>query len=146
LQLQSYRLKTNTTIEETATGKVIPKTLFFEDNQKSKLSSVYIITPLLAEFQVPVRHYANRFYFSAGFYGGLRLSSHTKIKYRLEKKKEKLKTPDDFSLHKFKYGIMARAGYRWINIFATYDLSPMFKEGMGPELTPFTLGITLISF
>ncbi|NQU85508.1 MAG: outer membrane beta-barrel protein [Mariniphaga sp.] len=146
LQLQSYRLNKNTTISQEAFGKVIPKTLFFDDNQKSKLSISYLVAPLLAEFQFPIRHYANRLYFSAGVYGGLRIGSHTKIKYRVEKQKEKLKTPDNFSIYKFKYGIMVRAGYRWINVFATYDLTPLYKEGKGPELIPFTFGVTLLQF
>jgi hypothetical protein len=146
LQLQSYRLGDNTTIEKSPDGKIIPQTLVFDDNQKSKLSSVYLIAPLLAEFQVPVKHYANRLYISAGIYGGLRLNSHTKIKYRADGKKEKLKTPDDFSLNTFKYGLEARIGYRWINFFATYDLSPLFKDNLGPKLTPVTFGVALLSF
>lgn len=146
LQLQSYRLNKNITIEKMPDGRIIPKTLVFEDNQKSKFSSMYLIVPLLAEFQVPIKNYANRYYFSAGVYGGLRISSQTKIKYRIDRKKEKLKTPDDFSLQNFKFGLMARMGYRWINVFATYDLTPFFKENLGPELTPVTFGVTLVKF
>jgi hypothetical protein len=146
LQLQSYRLDKNTIIEQMPNGRITPGTLIFEDNQKSKLSSSYLIAPLLAEFQIPIIHYANRLYISAGFYAGLRLSSHTKIKYRIDRQKKKLKAPDDFSITNLKYGFMARMGYRWINIFATCDLSPFFIENMGPELTPVTFGITLIRF
>jgi hypothetical protein len=76
---------------------------------------------------------------------GVRLTSHTKIKYRKEQK-EKLKVPDHYSLQDFKYGLMFRTGYRWINVFATYELTPLFKNDKGPHLTPFTFGITLISF
>ena len=146
LEMQSYRLNRNTTIEKMPDGTITPKTLVFEDNQKSKLSTVYLIAPLLAEFQVPIRNYANRFYVSGGLYGGLRVSSQTKIKYRADKKKEKLKTPGDYSLQSFKYGLMIRTGYRWINLFATYDLTTLFKDSLGPELTPVTLGVTLVSF
>jgi len=146
LQLQSYRLDDNTTIEKLPDGRIVPKIMIFDNNQKSKLSSVYLVAPVLVEFQFPIKHYANRFYFSTGFYGGLRVNTHTKIIYRVDKKKEKLKTPDDFSLNDFKYGLMARMGYRWINIFATYDFTPLFKETLGPELTPLTFGITLLHF
>ncbi len=146
LHLKSYRLEQNTTIQRLDNGKIEPQTLFFDQNQKSKLSIVSLMAPLLAEFQVPVKHYKNRIYLSAGMFAGLRLSSHTKIKYRAEGKKQKMKTPGHYSLHDFKYGLMARAGYRWINFFATYELVPLFKEGKGPELTPVTVGITLIKF
>ena len=146
LQLQSYRLDKNTTLTRNPDGTIEPQMLFFDFNQKSKLSIVSLIVPLLAEFQVPVNHYNNRIYISGGLYGGIRLGSHTKIKYRSEGKKEKLKTPGHYSLQDIKYGLMVRTGYRWINFFATYDLVPLFKDGMGPELTPVTFGITLISF
>lgn len=146
LQLQSFRLNQNTTLEPTASGRIVPKTLYFKVNQKSKLSSAYIIVPLLAEWQIPVKNYANRFYVSAGFYGGFWVQSHTKIKYRVEGKKEKLKTPDDFSLTKFKTGLMLRLGYRSVNFFAAYDLNPFFRDNLGPRLNTFTFGLTLVSF
>jgi len=145
LHLQSYRLSKNTTIERLANDRIVPKTLVFNDNQKSKFSIASIYVPLLAEFQVPINHYENRLYFSGGVYASYTLSSHTKIKYR-EERKEKLKVPDHFSLHNFKYGVMIRTGYRWINVFATYELIPLFKKDLGPHLIPFTFGVTLIQF
>jgi hypothetical protein len=146
LQLKSYRLERNTTIQRLENGRIEPDTLYFDQNQKSKLSVVSLMVPLLVEFQIPVNHYKNRLYISGGAFGGIRLGSHTKIKYRLNGKKEKLKTPGHYSLQDFKYGLMVRAGYRWINVFATYELTPFFKENKGPELTPVTFGVTLISF
>lgn len=145
IYFQSYRLDQNTTIERTANDVIVPKQLYFDDNQKSKLSIVSLMVPLLAEFQIPINHYENRLYFSGGMYMGYRLSSHTKIKYRTDKK-EKLKVPDHYSLYNFKYGLMFRAGYRWINVFAIYEITPLFKENKGPELTPFTFGFTLLRF
>jgi hypothetical protein len=146
LQFKSYRLEQNTTIERLENGRIEPQTLYFEQNQKSKLSIVSLMVPLLAEVQFPLNHYKNRLYISGGAFGTIRLDSHTKIKYRVEGKKEKLKTPGHFSLQDFNYGLMVRAGYRWVNVFATYELTPFFKEDKGPELTPVTFGITLISF
>ena len=146
LHLQSYRLDQNTTIQRGANDVIEPKTLYFDQNQKSKLSIVSLMIPLLAEFQIPINHYENRLYFSGGFFGSYRISSHTKIKYRVDKKKEKLKVPDFLSLNDVKYGLMFRTGYRWINIFACYDMMPLFRKDKGPELTPFTFGFTLVSF
>lgn len=145
LHLQSYRLDKNTTITRTPNDIIEPKTLVFDQNQKSKLSIVSIYIPVLAEIQIPINHYENRLYFSGGMYMSRRISSHTKIKYRVERK-EKLKLPDSYALHDFNYGLMFRAGYRWINIFATYELRPLFQEEKGPYLRPFTFGITLLQF
>ncbi len=146
LHLQSYRLDGNTTIQRNENDVIEPITLYFDQNQKSKLSVVSAIVPLLAEFQIPVNRYENRLYFSAGIYGSYRINSHTKIKYRYDFKKEKLKVPGHYSIEDFRYGIMARTGYRRFNFFVAYDLVPFFKKDLGPELTPFTFGFTLLSF
>ena len=122
-----------------------PKTVEFDNIKKSNLGIMSVMIPLLAEFQVPANHYENRIYISGGMYGAVKLTSHTKVKYKLERN-EKLKVVDHFSLRDLSYGIMVRTGYRRVNLFATYDLVPLFKENKGPELTPFTFGITLIQF
>jgi len=146
LSLQSYRLNNNTTISVDENRKVYPVNMYFDSNQKSKLSSLNIEVPLLIEFQIPVSHYANRLYFSAGVTGSKRLESHTKVKYRKDGKREKLKSPGDYSIRDYKVSGTIRVGYRWINLFATYDVVPLFEDRRGPVLHPFAAGIRLISF
>lgn len=146
LSLQSYHLNSNTTIELDENRKVIPQTLFFDSNQKSKLSSVYLEVPLLVEFQIPVSHFANRVYFSAGIIGSKRLETHTKIKYRKNGERQKLKSPGDYSINDYKVAATVRFGYRWINLFASYDLAPLFEDRKGPVLHPWSVGLRLISF
>lgn len=144
---KSFRLNNSTTVEKKPSGEIVQKTLLFDSNQKSKFSMSYLTAPMLIEFQIPVNHYANRIFVSGGMFGAYRLSSHTKIKYRLDRKREKLKTPGDFSLHDFRYGVMVRFGYRQYQVFCTYDLQPLFREeAMIPELHPVTFGVTLLSF
>ncbi len=146
MQIQTFHLDQNTSIEHRP-RKVEPIYLFFTSNQKSKLSSTYLTIPFLVEFQLPIRQYENRMYLTTGILVQNRLSTHTKIKYRREdERKEKLKTPDDFYMHDFRYSVMLRMGYRWLNVFATYDIRPLFIEDKGPEAYPFSFGITLLSF
>jgi hypothetical protein len=146
-QFKSYRLNNNTTIVATPSGKIEEKILIYDVNQKSKFSMAYITAPLLIEFQVPLDHYSNRLFISGGLMAGYRLSSHTKIKYRADRSKEKLKTPGDYSLNDFKYGLMMRLGYRQYQVFVNYDLIPLFKEeAQAPDIFPLTFGVTLLSF
>ena len=145
MQFQYYRLDDNTTIEKTADDVIVPKEFYYSENQKSRLFLYSITLPVLAEIQIPINNYRNRLYFSSGMYLSYRIGSYTTIKYRAEQK-QKLKVTDDYSLQNFKYGIMARTGYRWINFFAMYELTPFFKEDKGPVLTPFTFGVTLLGF
>ena len=124
---------------------VQPDYLYFDENQKSKFANVYITLPLLAEWQIPINHYDNRIFISAGLLASFRVNSHTKIKYKADAK-QKHKMVDDFSMPTFRYSLMLRTGYRWFKVFASYDLVPLFKDDKGPELTPFTFGITLLRF
>ncbi len=146
LSLQSYRLDNNTTVVIDGDRKVHPLVQYFDPNQKSKLSSVYLEVPLLLEFQVPIRNYANRLYFSVGVTGFKRLETHTKVKYRNNGKREKLKSPGDYSIQNYKVAGTFRIGYRRVNLFASYDLVPLFQDLRGPVVYPFSFGIRLISF
>jgi hypothetical protein len=145
LRMHSYRLNDNTSIVLDENNVVQPQELTFQHIKKSKLGIMSLVLPVLAEFQLPVNNYKNRVYISGGMYGSVRLTSHTKVKYKVEQN-EKLKVVDHFSLRDFNYGLMIRTGYRWINLHASYDLVSFFKEDKGPELTPFSFGITLLRF
>jgi len=143
VQFYNYRLDDHTTIERDLNSVVQPVPINLENIKKSNLAVIGLRIPLLAEIQLPLDQHDTRIYLSAGMYGGVKLTSHTKVKYKLERN-EKLKVVDHFSIRDFNYGIMVRTGYKWINLFATYDLVPLFRDNKGPELTPFTFGITLI--
>lgn len=142
---QDYRLDDNTTIERTTGDVIVPKRFYYDDNQKSRLFIYSLTLPVLAEIQIPINNYKNRLYFSSGMYFSYRIGSYTKIKYHTEQT-QKLKVTDHYSLQNFKYGVMARTGYRWINFFAMYELTPFYKKDKGPVLTPFTFGLTLLGF
>lgn len=145
IQYQYYRLSDTITIQRTTDDIIIPKNFSYGNKQSSKLYLFSLTVPVLAEIQIPINNYKNRLYFSSGMYFSYRIGSYTKIKYQDDQKK-KLKVTDNYSLQNFKYGIMFRTGYRWINFYAMYELTPFFKEDLGPELTPVTFGITLLRF
>lgn len=145
MQFQYYKLNDSITIERSDNDLIIPVPFEYSEHQKSKLFLLSVTLPVLAEIQIPINNYKNRLYFSSGMYMSYRIASYSRIKYREEQKK-KLTTIDNFSLQNFKYGIMFRTGYRWINFYAMYELTPFFKEGKGPDLTPFTVGLTLLRF
>ncbi len=145
IQYQYYRLSDTTTIRRTVDNVIIPETFNYGEKQSSKLFLFSLTIPVLAEIQIPINNYKNRLYFSSGMYFSYRIGSYSKVKYR-DDQKQKLKITDDYSLQNFKYGLMFRTGYRWINFYAMYDLTPFYKVGKGPELTPVTFGVTLLRF
>lgn len=146
LQFRSFRFQKNITLAQGNGGWISPESLDFGEIIKSRLSDARVVVPMLFEFQIPVRHYANRFYFATGIYGSVRIGSHTKVKYEANGKKEIVRVPDDFSLERFSSGLMVRTGYRWLSLYAMVDLTPVFKDKLGPELNTFTVGITMVKF
>lgn len=108
--------------------------------RKHKLIAWYGQIPLLLNFQTNPNNKNKNFHLSVGGYAGLLLGAHTKKKYN---NGDKVKTNDDYNLENFRYGAMARIGYRGFEVFAKYDLSPLFREGQGPAIRPFTFGISL---
>jgi hypothetical protein len=110
---------------------------------KSKLTASYLVLPLMFEYQFRDSRGKNMFHISLGGYGGVRIGSKTKTVHMHENTKIKSKEHDDFKLNQFKYGLSARMGWKWINVFANYNLSSMFKSNKGPEMYPFEVGISL---
>ena len=137
--------------------------------RKTKLTNLYLNIPLLFEFQTNSYHKKNSFHFGLGMVMGVRLSSHTK-KYYDERDKgfditkynpatDKYETVftavspdnsivkdfDDFYMNPFKFDATVRIGWGFVNLFATYSVNTMFKKDKGPELYPWTIGITLVN-
>lgn len=110
---------------------------------KSKLNTFYLTLPLLFEFQFGPQ---KKGFFGVGVIGDLKLSSKTKLKYYDGGSKQKEKHKDDFNLSPLRYHLTARAGFRCIKVFANVSMVPFFEKDMGPELYPFTIGLTIINF
>jgi hypothetical protein len=139
LSFNSYRFENPYTIEK-GQSRVEPVLLEYDDLSKTKLAVSYLNVPLLLEFQIPVNQNEGRLFVNAGLVGGVKLGSHTKVKHGNTKDKDR----SGFNLNQFKYAATARVGYKDVCLFASYSLSPLFQAGKGPELTPFTIGISFL--
>lgn len=109
---------------------------------KSKLVTTYLTVPLLVEFQLPADRYSRRLYINAGIVGGLKLGSHTKIKYREDGDRQNKKDRDDFNLNGLRYGFTGRIGIKHMSLYGTYYPVTLFEKDKGPELYPFMVGFS----
>jgi len=139
LSFNSYRFDNPFTLERGA-NRTEPLPLDPENLAKTKLAVSYLNVPLLLEFQIPVNHNEGRLFINAGLVGGVKIGSHTKVKYGDNKDKVR----SGFNMNSFKYAATARIGYKDVSLFATYSLTPLFQTGKGPELTPFSIGISFL--
>ena len=135
----------NSIMKDPVTGGIVEYVPPYAGNiTKSKMNIAYFTAPLLLEFQIPVGNRHDRIHISGGVIGGVKMWSNTKIKYTEGGDKSKEKNKNDFNLSPLRWGVTARVGYGAINLFANYYMTPLFKDGMGPELYPFTVGIALV--
>jgi len=106
--------------------------------RKNKLKTTFLEIPLMLTITG-----RRNFYISGGVYGGVLLGSKQKLK---DEEGNKLRIRDDFNLNKFRHGVIGRIGFGPFAVYAQLAMNGLFKDGQGPELTPFNVGISILDF
>jgi hypothetical protein len=108
--------------------------------KKNKLTVSYITLPIVPHV-VFSKESAIRM-IGLGGYVSYRLDSWTKT---IEEKSENLsRIGSNFNLNQVRYGVKAEVALRHVGeLFFNYDLSPLFKKGLGPDLMAFSFGFKL---
>ena len=108
---------------------------------KNKLVAEYINVPLLIEFNTS-ENPKRTFHLATGVIGGFRVASHLKLIKSSNGDAAKVKIYDDFNLNPFRCDATVRLGYGNFTMFGSYGLLNMFKDNRGPDMVPFTAGIS----
>jgi hypothetical protein len=133
-----------TLTKQEGTGLLIPVDMQSQNISKSKLNVSYITAPLILEIATPLKFNHHRLSIGAGVIGAVNVGSRTKVKIPEGKTKDRR----NFNIHPFKYELTGRIGLGELSLFANYGMSPIFREGKGPEIAPLTVGVAFpnISF
>ncbi len=142
----NYRTDSKYIIELDDNGNTIGRPEEDRTVTKNKLSTSFINIPLLFEFQIPTNNDKQRFFISAGGYTGFLVKAHTKVVYDDSGTKTKQKYKGNLNVSPVQYGAMVRLGYSWIKLYATYNFSTLYMKNKGPELYPYSIGLTLTNF
>lgn len=113
--------------------------------KKSKMVTTYLTLPLMLEFQTNSKSKVNSLHVGVGVLSGLRIGTHTKVMYE-DGDEENDKERGAAVLNPFKLDLMARVGWGKLNIYGKYALLSLVKDGRGPELYPFSVGISLLNW
>ncbi len=107
--------------------------------QKSKMTVATVGIPFVP--RVTFYNSRNRptGHIGVGVYGNYRLDSYRKIK---EADGSKDRRHSNFALNDFRYGVMADVGIGSTSFFVKYDLSPLFKTNLGPDVRAISFGIS----
>lgn len=115
---------------------------------KNKLSVSYLNVPLEFEFKTK-----KDLRLAFGLKFGTLLQTHTKYKgtsytpkFTTNGGEIKVKEYYIDNIAKTRYGITARFGYKFINLYGFYSISKLFEEGKGPEVFPVSIGISIVPF
>lgn len=146
LEWINYRFDNSVVLKKEGNDLADSYDLYPANYTKSKMVVNYLTLPLMIEYQTNRHSKKNSFHIGAGLQTGLRIGSHTKRVYQDDGMKKKDKDPGDYHINPFKYDAMVRIGWGKLNLHANYALNTLFKKNRGPELYPFSVGITLASW
>jgi hypothetical protein len=128
----------------------------------NKLFIGWINIPLLFEYQTKSGIGPESFHIALGVIPGVRIGSYTKQKFNESESTYYLADsrdtivgnlyPDNkiirihgvYHLNAFKLDATVRIGWSFLNLFATYSITPMFVKNQGPVVYPWNVGITLM--
>jgi len=108
--------------------------------KKNRFSTTHLTLPVMLGFETKPWDPDKSFRMGFGYGLGLLVKGKTKIKS--EEGTAKIK--DNFNLQApFRHELNFTMGYGDFNIYASYDVNSMFKEGQGPELYPVSIGLVI---
>lgn len=122
----NYRFYNEWSIEKQG-DRIVPIAL--EGKKKSKLTTAQIGIPLGLKYRP-----ARKIELTAFVYGELMTNPYTKV----TKPKEKA---DMRGLNHLRFGVEATATYHNIGVYVKYNLTPLFRSGIGPECYPLSVGL-----
>ncbi|MDQ3046521.1 MAG: DUF2807 domain-containing protein [Bacteroidota bacterium] len=112
------------------------------DYKKNTLHVSYIKVPLMIEINTSKNSEKN-LHIAGGVEAAYRIHAVSKQKFYEGDKHIKIKQRDDFNLEPFRFSAIARIGYNNVTVFANYGLNRLFKKDKGPQVYPFTVGVTI---
>jgi len=134
--------------------KDITPTVQFHDQsdtthfKKNKLATAYLEAPLELRYSSRPENPNKSFKVAFGIKGGLLMGAHIKQKTQqssggatLNPYIEKQFSKRFFNSNRFAGTV--RIGYGVFSVFGTYQINTLFKQGLGPDVRPFTIGLTL---
>jgi len=114
--------------------------------KKHKLETGFLEAPIELRYSTNPENMNKGWKFAFGAKVGTMLAAKVKSKVDLDAtgtggyiSKEK----DKRYLNTTRFALTARAGLGNLSIFGTYTVTSFFKEGLGPSVKPFSIGLTL---
>ncbi|HBS87503.1 MAG: hypothetical protein A2W91_00445 [Bacteroidetes bacterium GWF2_38_335] len=132
--------------DQTISLRKLPDGILYDNN---KFSVVYFDVPLELRIRTNPRWKKRNFKISFGAKAGYLIQTYHK--YRGEDYHQysfgdyvKFKQYRIKNVMHYRYGVYGRIGYGKFMFYGYYSLTQVFKTNLGPEITPFAVGITIV--
>ncbi len=142
--VRNFSLRNNYDIYKDGAGDTIAWSPSANDLEKNRFRVGYLTIPAMLHFNTS-KNAEKSFRIGAGVQGGMRLFQTYRWKYFEDGQKHKGNVNKSWETNFLTLDARAIVGYGGINLYATYALTPLFDTNHGPELYPFTIGITFVN-
>ena len=112
--------------------------------ERNRFRTGYITVPLMLFFNTdenPIR----AFTVGIGVVGGVKIFEAYRLKYHADGQKTRENRNSGFNAEQFSADIRANIGFGGVNFYASYSMIPLFKENLGPQVYPYTIGISFVN-
>jgi hypothetical protein len=110
------------------------------DYKKYKLTTAYLEAPFELRFFGNKENRNKGFKAAIGLRAGALVGAHTKGVRTVDTKVAE-KVDSKRYLDKWRFSATARIGWGNFSVFGSYNLNTLFKEGSGPGVVPYSIGI-----
>lgn len=117
--------------------------------KKYKLNTIYAEVPLEIRYSTKPENMNSGWKFALGLKIGTLVDGKTKAKVDLDGAGTGgyiVKEKDKRYFNSTRFAGTARIGYGNLSIFGSYTITDFFKEGLGPDIRPFSVGLALSGF
>jgi hypothetical protein len=116
--------------------------------KKYKLATAYLEAPVELRYRFNPSDDKRSVKIAVGAKVATLLNAHVKGKDLQDKNDQSInpytqKESSKRFLNKSRLSVMGRVGLGHYSLFATYAITPVFKEGFAPTMRPLTIGLTL---
>ncbi|MBP5667808.1 MAG: outer membrane beta-barrel protein [Salinivirgaceae bacterium] len=129
-----YTFATQNLALEKVDGRLVHYADTSKSYKKSKLTNTYLTVPVVIEV------HAKDVWLMAGVEGNLLAWSNTKLK---TSSGHKDRVHSNFCQNLFSYNLVAKIGVDCVGAYVRANMSPLFSKDKGPELYPYSAGISL---
>ncbi|MBS1616286.1 MAG: PorT family protein [Bacteroidetes bacterium] len=113
------------------------------DYKKYKLTTAYLEAPFELRYFGNMDNRNRGFKAAIGLRAGLLVGAHVKDSRTVDGTKVVEKINTKRYLDKWRFGATARIGWGNFSLFGSYNLNTLFKDGSGPGVVPYSIGLCL---